>query len=185
MYPVHDWISRLLNEDPRWVPNPDRPVYMELLSNGSLRDLVGRNCAPFRAGDLLWFSFTVQFWFGKEQWGMELCPVQFIRVGRLCNREDKVGSGLVSGGERITNKLSSYVDAVAVNLEAVKITHGVENLGDGSTTRNMQVAVADDNSGCQCTTWHERSTEEFAVSYSKDCEASDSGEGEIKSGRSM
>lgn len=102
-YPVHDWISRLLSQDPRWVPNPDRPVYMELLPDGELRDLVSAKSAVFHAGDLLWFSFKAQFWFGKGHWGLELTPVQFIRVGRLRRRDTAAEGGIVSDGEEIVS----------------------------------------------------------------------------------
>lgn len=96
-YPVHDWISRLIHHDPRWVPNPDRPVYMEALPNGGLRDLMTTKSPSFHPGDVLWFSFTFNFWFGKSEWGVDLRPVQFIRVGRLAVPEASPGSIVMSG----------------------------------------------------------------------------------------
>lgn len=85
------------------MPNPDRPVYMELLPDGELRDLVSAKSAVFHAGDLLWFSFKAQFWFGKGHWGLELTPVQFIRVGRLRRRDTAAEGGIVSDGEEIVS----------------------------------------------------------------------------------
>lgn len=81
-YTLHPWIANATQKPKEYFPNPDRPAFFEPES-GELHDM--KECTPPypKLGDLVWFSFIVEFFIGPKNWITNFVPLEFIRVGRV------------------------------------------------------------------------------------------------------
>ncbi|KAI0634075.1 hypothetical protein C8Q77DRAFT_1023481, partial [Trametes polyzona] len=78
-YELHPWIARAVT-DHGYFANPDRPKTFHFHEN--------RFCAldafdppEMQSGDLVWFSFSVEFVVGMNFWYTTFIPYEFVRVG--------------------------------------------------------------------------------------------------------
>lgn len=80
-YKLHPWIFNAMNDDRRISANPQRPTYWDATQEGTPRRLLETNTPYLANGDLVWVSFTTSFWYGKNEWGLELKPRRIVKVG--------------------------------------------------------------------------------------------------------
>ena len=81
-YPLHDWIAQATRRGMDYFPNPDRPSIFEPAGN-ELRDI--SQCEPpyLKVGDMVWISFSVEFFIGSKYWSTNLIPYEIVRVARV------------------------------------------------------------------------------------------------------
>ncbi|TFK80247.1 hypothetical protein K466DRAFT_504219, partial [Polyporus arcularius HHB13444] len=81
-YKLHEWIAAATQEDSEYFANPDRPKIGELRGD-KVVDI--KTCTPPgpKVGDVVWFSFVVDVFIGRQYWVTNMVPLEFIRVGRL------------------------------------------------------------------------------------------------------
>jgi len=81
-YDIHPWIVNGLREDKRFIPNPQRPAYLEY-SQGKMTALQDTNRPNFMRGDIVLVSFMLGFTVARDCWYPEMIPLEIIRVGEL------------------------------------------------------------------------------------------------------
>ncbi|KAI0689528.1 hypothetical protein C8T65DRAFT_588578, partial [Cerioporus squamosus] len=81
-YKLHEWIAEATPQGSEYFANPDRPTIGEL-HRDEVVDISTRTPPTLKPGDIVWFSFVVDFFIGQQYWVTNMVPLQFIRVGRL------------------------------------------------------------------------------------------------------
>ncbi|KAI0702106.1 hypothetical protein C8Q76DRAFT_633237 [Earliella scabrosa] len=81
-YPLHEWIAQATRKGMEYYANPDRPSIFEP-ANGELRNI--RECEPpyLKVGDMVWMSFTVEFFIGSKYWSTNFIPYEIVRIGKV------------------------------------------------------------------------------------------------------
>ncbi|KAI0683361.1 hypothetical protein C8T65DRAFT_595191, partial [Cerioporus squamosus] len=84
-YPLHPWIAEATGKDSEFFANPDRPKMLDVGPPGQpeLIDVKQTSSPYMKVGDLVWFSFIVEFFIGSNYWITNAIPLEFVRVGRL------------------------------------------------------------------------------------------------------
>ena len=79
-YELHPWIKAATTKS-QFFPNPDRPTFFEISEQGLVA--IENSDPPYiTRGDLVWFSFTVEFVVGNK-WRTVFTPCQFVRVATV------------------------------------------------------------------------------------------------------
>ena len=82
-YELHPWIAAATKKGMEYFPNNERPEIFEPDAGGGLRPL--SECYPptLKLGDLVWVSFSVEFFIGGKFWSTSFVPYEFVRVGTV------------------------------------------------------------------------------------------------------
>ncbi|RXW16134.1 hypothetical protein EST38_g9721 [Candolleomyces aberdarensis] len=80
-YPIHPWLKAVTQgPDARWLPNKDRPKLLDY--NNKRFKQVGPDDDPFQRGDIIWISFTINYFMKRESWLHDVVPLDLVRVAR-------------------------------------------------------------------------------------------------------
>lgn len=66
----------------KWFANPDRVRFFDY-EDGCLINLTNSAVPYLVKGDVVWFSFTMQYSVNRSSWGPDLQLVDVVRVGRF------------------------------------------------------------------------------------------------------
>ena len=93
-FPLHQWVRDATKEGSPYCPNPTKPVVL-FPRNGQLRPIEESSVPVLKLGDLVWFTFHVEFFIGTQSWGTTFIPREFVRVGRVSSEllGDLLGGG--------------------------------------------------------------------------------------------
>lgn len=83
-YRVHPWIEEATRKSV-FLPNPDRPVFLDINAGGVLTPLGECGRPAIRRGDLVWISFSINIvW--RSEWDVEYIPREIVRVATVSPR---------------------------------------------------------------------------------------------------
>lgn len=63
--------------------NDEKPVLFEPDEEGGLRPLSESFPPTLKVGDLVWMSFSVEFFIGNMYWSTNFIPYEFVRIGSV------------------------------------------------------------------------------------------------------
>lgn len=79
---VHPWLLDAVRQNTRWVPNEQRPIFLEKIDNKRVRvDTEGGSI--FERDDIIWVSFRLAFTITNRSWGPEITPLAFVKTGHI------------------------------------------------------------------------------------------------------
>ena len=81
-YPLHKWVQEATKPGSEYCPNPDKPVLL-FPRGGELRPIEEFSVPTIKLGDLVWFTFQVEFFIGAQYWGTTFIPREIVRVARV------------------------------------------------------------------------------------------------------
>ncbi|PIL26208.1 hypothetical protein GSI_11963 [Ganoderma sinense ZZ0214-1] len=82
-YSLHPWVAGATKKGTEFFANHERPEMFEPDAAGGLRPL--SECYPpsLKLGDLVWLSFSAEFFIGGKYWSTSFVPYEFVRVGTV------------------------------------------------------------------------------------------------------
>ena len=81
-YRMHPWIEEGTSDWTSWVPNPARPVVLDLV-DGAAVNLENAPNPVMSSGDIVWVSFYIQVILSGSGWGPTFIPLDIVRVGTI------------------------------------------------------------------------------------------------------
>lgn len=81
-YELSPAIEAAVAATPNWHPNPDRVLFFSY-DDDNLVELQESAQPTIKQGDIVWFSFALQFTVGTQNWGPDYRLVEVVRVGRI------------------------------------------------------------------------------------------------------
>lgn len=81
-YEVSPTIQAAVTATPNWYANPDRVLFFSY-EGDTLLDLHKSDTPTIRQGDIVWFSFALQYTVGTQNWGPEYRLIEVVRVGKI------------------------------------------------------------------------------------------------------
>ncbi|KAI1786565.1 hypothetical protein LXA43DRAFT_897731 [Ganoderma leucocontextum] len=82
-YPLHNWIKNGTKKGMPFFANNEKPVLFEPDKEGGLRPLSEGFPPTLKVGDLVWMSFSVEFFIGNMFWSTNFIPYEIVRVGSV------------------------------------------------------------------------------------------------------
>ncbi|PIL33119.1 hypothetical protein GSI_04568 [Ganoderma sinense ZZ0214-1] len=82
-YTLHHWIREATKKGSQFFANDERPEVFESDEDLKLRSLAENGLRPLKPGDLVWLSFSVEFFIGGKFWVTNFIPYEFVRVGTV------------------------------------------------------------------------------------------------------
>lgn len=96
-----------------WFANPDRVLFFSY-NEGDLANLDDCDPPRLRQGEIIWFSFAVQYAVGSNTWAPDYRLIEVVRVGRI---PDNLAQGpRFSAFESIPSSVRKPLRAGKVNL---------------------------------------------------------------------
>lgn len=101
-YEIHPWLKDALNKTKTWKANPARPTPLEFN---------GHECVATETidkGDIVWFSYTLNYFMKEKKWSADMTLVNIVRVGSIQSPNPLSASSLVTTGKIQSSHLCKF-----------------------------------------------------------------------------